>query len=122
MLFYFRILVHGLPTYYSPHISSGLLSFLSYKETGFLKSQCSFKFGGQHNSKSTRELRDNYVIVIWCNTLRVDVRIGHGVAQETNYKLLTTVVGIRYQANLCGVCDEVVTREAFSYFLVLPNQ
>lgn len=122
MLFYFRILVHGLPTFYSSLISSGLLSFLSYKEIGFLKSQCCFKFGGQHTSKSTRELRDNYVIVIWCNTLRVDVRIGHGVAQETNYKLLTTVVGIRYHANLCGFCDEVVMREVFSYLSVLPKQ
>lgn len=42
---------------------------------------------------------------IWCNTVRVDVRvsIGHGVAK----------VGVRYQANLCGVCEEVATTKDF---------
>jgi hypothetical protein len=51
---------------------------------------------------------------------RVDTPIGHGVAQEVNCKLLTAVVGIRCQANLCGICDQVATREAF--LLSLPNQ
>ena len=35
------------------------------------------------------------------------------MAQEVNCKLLTAVVGIRYRVYLCGICDEVATREAF---------
>jgi hypothetical protein len=68
--------------------------------------------------RTTEKLRD---VVIWCNTVRVDIRIGHGMVQEVNCKLLNAVVGVRYQAYLCVVCDEVATRETFLLSLGSPQ-